>query len=98
MNNHFGGIVMSMNKGATLWITNVFSFVLFSILSLTGLINWLFVPRGGGDGGGFAGNFRHFLLEVHEWTALLFIIVMFFHLFLHWPYIKANLQKYNIIK
>ncbi len=89
---------MSMNKGATLWIINVFSFVLFSILSLTGLINWLFVPRGGGGGGGFAGNFRHFLREVHEWTALLFIVVMVLHLFLHWPYIKTNLRKYNVIK
>ncbi len=87
---------MSMNKGATLWIVNVFSFVLFSILSLTGLINWLFVPKGGG--GGFAGNFRHFLREVHEWTALLFIVMVVIHTVLHWTYIKANLQKYNIIK
>ncbi len=87
---------MSMNKGATLWIVNVFSFVLFSILSLTGLINWLFVPKGGG--GGFAGNFRHFLREVHEWTALLFIVMVVIHIVLHWTYIKANLQKYNIIK
>ena len=89
---------MSMNKGETLWIVNVFSFILFMILSLTGLINWLFVPRGGGGGGGFAIQFRHFLREVHEWTALLFIIMTVVHLFLHWPYIKANLQKYQIIK
>jgi hypothetical protein len=89
---------MAMNKGATLWIVNVFSFVLFSILSLTGLINWLFVPRGGGGGGGLAVQFRHFLREVHEWTALLFIIMTVIHLVLHWPYIKSNLQKYHIIK
>lgn len=88
---------MSMNKAAQLWFVNVFSFMLFSILTLTGLINWLFVPRGGGEGG-FAVHFRHFLREVHEWTALLFIIITLIHLALHWTYIKSNLQKYGIIK
>jgi hypothetical protein len=89
---------MSMNKAAKLWIINVFSFVLFSILTLTGLINWLFVPRGGGGQGGFLVLLRHFLREVHEWTALLFIVMTLIHLILHWTYIKSNLQKYGIIK
>jgi hypothetical protein len=88
---------MSMNKAAKLWFVNIFSFVLFSILTLTGLINWLFVPRGGGAGGGFT-SIRHFLREVHEWSALLFIIMTLVHLALHWTYIKSNLQKYGIIK
>jgi hypothetical protein len=93
----FGGIVMSMHKAAKLWFVNVISFVLFSILALTGLINWLFLPRGGGEGG-FAVHLRHFLREVHEWTALMFLVMMLIHLFLHWSYIKSNLQKYGIIK
>ena len=89
---------MSMNKAAQLWLVNVISFVLFSILTLTGLINWLFVPRGGGAEGGVAVILRHFLREVHEWTALMFIIMMLIHLALHWTHIKSNLQKYGIIK
>ena len=92
----FGGIVMSMNKAAKLWFVNIISFVLFSILTLTGLINWLFVPRGGG--GGFTVLLRHFLREVHEWTALSFIVMTLVHLALHWTYIKSNLQKHGIIK
>ena len=84
---------MSMNKTAKLWFVNVFSCVLFSILTLTGLINWLFVPRGGGGEGGFAVHLRHFLREVHEWTALLFIVMTLIHLALHWTYLKSNLQE-----
>ena len=88
-----------MNKAAQLWFVNIFSFVLFSILTLTGLINWLFVPRGGGGGeGGVAVLLRHFLREVHEWTALMFIVMMLIHLALHWTHIKSNLRKYGIIK
>jgi hypothetical protein len=92
-NDLLGGNIMSMNKSAKLWFVNIFSFVLFSILTLTGLINWLFVPRGGGAGGGFTVLLRHFLRDVHEWTALLFIIMTLIHLALHWSYIKSNLQK-----
>lgn len=88
---------MSMHKAAKLWFVNVISFVLFSILALTGLINWLFLPRGGGEAG-IAVHLRHFLREVHEWTALMFLIMTLIHLFLHWTYIKSNLQKYGIIK
>jgi len=89
-----------MNKAAKLWLVNIFSFVLFSILTLTGLINWLFLPRGGGAGagGGFTVSLRHFLQDVHEWTALLFIVMTLIHLVLHWGYIKSNLQKYGLIK
>ena len=88
---------MSMNKAAQLWFINIFSFVLFSILTLTGLISWLFVPRGGGEGG-VAVLLRHFLREVHEWTALMFIVMIVIHLALHWTYIKSNLREYGIIK
>jgi hypothetical protein len=87
-----------MDKAAKLWFVNIISFVLFSILTLTGLINWLFVPRGGGGQGGFVVLLRHFLREVHEWTALMFIIMTLVHLVLHWAYIKSNLKKYGIIK
>jgi hypothetical protein len=87
-----------MNKAAQLWIVNVISFVLFSILTLTGLINRLFVPRGGGAEGGIAVHLRHFLREVHQWTALMFIVMVLIHLALHGSHIKSNLQKYGIIK
>ena len=89
---------MSPNKATKLWFVNVISFVLFSLLTLTGLINWLFVPRGGGAEGGFTVLLRHFIRQVHEWTALMFIVMILIHLVLHWTHIKINLQKYGILK
>ena len=89
---------MSMNKAEKLWFVNIISFGLLSILTLTGLINWWFIPRGGGAEGGFAVLLRHFLRQVHEWTALMFIIIILIHLALHWTHIKSNLQKYGMLK
>jgi len=81
-----------------LWIVNVISFILFSLLSLTGLINWLLLPAGDGPRRGFQRSFRHFLIEVHEWAALLFMIVIVLHIVLHWSYIKTNLKKHGIVR
>ena len=89
---------MANRKTFKLWIVNVVSFVLFSLLSLTGLINWLVLPKGYGARGGFLVSLRHLLIEVHEWTALLFMIIIIVHVVLHWGYVKANLKKYGIIK
>ena len=89
---------MRSNKAAKLWIVNLLSFILFSILTFTGLINWLLLPRGYRGGGGFLISLRHFLREVHEWTALLFIVIVLVHLVLHWSYIKSNLNKHGILK
>jgi hypothetical protein len=86
---------MSNNKGATLWTVNMVSFILFIVLTVTGLINWLLIPGGYRGEGGFLMSFRHLLREIHEWTALLFIIVVVIHLMLHGPYIRANLKKYT---
>jgi hypothetical protein len=89
---------MRSNKVAKLWIVNILSFILFSILTFTGLINWLLLPRGYRGGGGVLISLRHFLREVHEWTVLLFIFIVLVHLVLHWSYIKSNLNKYGILK
>jgi hypothetical protein len=92
------GILMSNNKAQQLWVVNILSFILFMVLTITGLLNWLLIPGGYRGEGGILMSFRHFLREIHEWTALLFIIVVAVHLMLHWPYIKSNLKKHGMIK
>jgi len=78
-----------------LWIVNVISFFLFSLLSVTGLVNWLVLPRGYGRSTGFLVSLRHSLVTIHEWTALLFIIVIGIHIWLHWAYVKKSLDRYR---
>jgi hypothetical protein len=85
-------------KSLILWVVNVLSFVLVSLLALTGLTNWLVFAGGGHPQSGMAGTFRHFLREVHEWTGVFFLLVLGVHLALHWNYIRANLKKYNFFK
>ncbi len=82
-------------KLSRLWIVNVISFFLFSLLSVTGLINWLLLPRGYGSGARFLVSLRHSLVTVHEWTALLFMIVIGVHISLHWAYVKKSLGRYR---
>lgn len=88
----------SNSKANQLWAVNLISFLLFSFLCITGLINWLLLPRGPGAGGGLLIGLRHFLRDVHQWAAIGFIIVVAIHLFLHWGYIKAHLKHFGLMK
>jgi hypothetical protein len=40
-------------------------------------------------------SLRHSLVTVHEWTALLFIIVIGVHISLHWAYVKKMVDSYR---
>ena len=89
---------MSDGRSSKLWIVNVISFILFIILFVTGLLNWLVLPRGFEARGSILVSLRHFLIAFHEWTALIFMIVTAVHIVLHWTYIKTNLLKFGIMK
>jgi hypothetical protein len=89
---------MSNGRSSKLWMVNVISFILFIILCSTGLLNWLVLPRGYEARGSFLVSLRHFFIAFHEWTALIFMIVVAVHIVLHWPYIKSNLKKYGMVK
>ena len=89
---------MSNGRSPKLWVVNVISFLLFIVLCITGLLNWLVLPKGYEARGSFLVSLRHFFIAFHEWAALVFMIVVAVHIVLHWPYIKSNLKKYGIIK
>ncbi len=89
---------MNSQKAFKLWAVNVSSFILFILLSVTGLLNWLVLPRGYEARGSVLVSVRHFLVSIHEWTALLFMITIVIHIILHWTYVKSNLKKYGIMK
>jgi hypothetical protein len=82
-----------MKKISKLWAVNIISFLLFILLSITGLINWLMLPKGYELRGSFLISLRHFLIEVHQWAGSIFIIIVAVHVILHWGYIKAQLVK-----
>ena len=89
---------MPNGRSSKLWTVNVISFILFFILCSTGLINWLVLPKGYEARGNFLVSLRHFFTSIHEWTGLIFMVMILIHIFLHWPYIKLNLKKYGVLK
>ncbi len=89
---------MQRKKAFKLWIVNVLSFVLFILLSITGMLNWLVLPRGYEARGSVLVSVRHFFITIHEWASLIFIITIAIHIILHWTYIRSNLKKYRIMK
>ncbi|MCG6909556.1 MAG: DUF4405 domain-containing protein [Deltaproteobacteria bacterium] len=88
---------MSNERTSKLWVVNVMCFILFVALTFTGLLNWLVLPRGYEVRGSFLVSLRHFFIAIHEWAALMFIILTAVHIVLHWTYIKINLKKYGIM-
>ena len=83
------------NSVKTKWSVNVISFSLLCLLTFTGLVNWLILPKGYAARRGFLSSARHFFVGIHEWTALLYIVIIAVHILLHSSYIRANLKKLN---
>ena len=89
---------MSGNRSLKLWLVNIISFILLAILFVTGLMNWLVLPKGYEARGSFLVSVRHFLVDFHAWTAVIFIVVIVLHIFLHWPYVKAQFRETGTAK
>ena len=89
---------MAMQRNVKLWTVNMVAFVLFALLAVTGLINWLVLPHGGGQRERLLIGTRHLLMSIHAWLAILFMVAIAIHLVLHWSYIKANLNKSGLLK
>jgi membrane protein implicated in regulation of membrane protease activity len=85
---------MSSDKAQKLWTVNVIAFILLAVLFLTGMVNWLLLPRGYQAAGALL-SLRHFLHDIHAWAAILFTISMLVHWSLHWSYIQNNLKRYK---
>lgn len=83
------------SKGLRLWLLNLILFLSFILLSLTGLITWVILPRGQRfRDGGELHALRDMLIELHEWVALVFIALIVVHLVWHWSSITANAKRW----
>ena len=79
---------------------NILNFLVFLIISVSGLILWLVLPGGRGFRGLmgleqnniFLGLKRDCWKTLHNYSGLILMLLVLVHLVLHWPYIK-NLPK-----
>lgn len=84
--------IMASQKSRQLWMVNLVSFILLTLLAITGLLNWLVLPRGLGRGSWLM-ELRHLVMNVHIFLAVIFLLAIGIHLWLHASYIKANLVR-----
>jgi len=89
---------MTTDRSIKLWAVNVLTFVFLCILSVTGLINWLLLPRGYRGGESVWLSLRHVLQDLHQWSAIAFLVLVVIHLALHWSYIQSNLRRHGLLK
>ncbi len=73
-------------------IVDIFSLIFFIASVFTGLVPYLFLPRGGYYGGRVAETFwgltRTQWGNIHFLVSLIFVILMVIHLLLHWEWWK----------
>ena len=87
-------------KIKTSLIIDIISFFFCLFLAFSGFILWKILPSGSGFHGGreiienniFLGLFRYEWNQIHVYAGLIFIVLIFIHLILHWSWIK-NISK-----
>jgi len=65
--------------------------VSFFVVAATGLIIFFFLPEGVRRGGcqEFLGIIKQNYINIHNWSGILFIILVAVHLVLHWQWIAC---------
>jgi len=71
-----------------LWV-DIGMFLDFFILAFSGFVLKFILPRGSGKLGGEFIFLREEWLFIHDWTSLILVILLIFHLILNWPWIKS---------
>jgi hypothetical protein len=88
---------------------NCFQFICVLILAVSGLVRWLVLSSGYGygyQGGRFLNNInppvfifdRHTWGDIHQWTAVIFLVLIVLHLILHWRWITAMFKNFFLSK
>lgn len=84
---------MNLKKRQMLWYVNLGLFGSSTLLFITGLINWLILPRGSETTNTVLVTIRHLIRDTHEWCGLFFMLLVFLHIYLHKDYVVANFKK-----
>ena len=68
------------------YIVDMFMFLVFLIVALSGFILWLILPKGSGNSL-FLILTRNEWIFVHNWSSVIFILLLLIHLILNWNWI-----------
>ena len=87
-----------MEKPKINYLVDFFSFVFFVLTAFSGLVIFFFLPSGLLRGGiqEFWGMNKRFWVDFHQWTGILFFVLVAVHFALHWEWIVCMTK--NIFK
>lgn len=74
-----------MERSKINYIVDMLMVLSFFVVAVTGLVLFLFLN--GRGGGRFFGSIRHTYVSIHNWSGMIFIILVIVHLILHWDWI-----------
>ncbi|MEM2226169.1 MAG: DUF4405 domain-containing protein [Candidatus Bathyarchaeia archaeon] len=83
-----------MEKSKINYIVDVLMVLSFFVVAVTGLVLFLFLN----GRGRFFGSIRHAYVSIHNWSGMIFIILVIIHLILHWDWIVCMTKNVFIKK
>ncbi len=90
-----------MRKVTIHYVLFIVMLVLGLFQALSGFIMWFVLPRGGlGRGAGGSGDAtfwslsRHNWADLHDWAAVVLLVVVIIHVVLHWKWIVRMTRYY----
>ena len=92
-------------KKATLFFNLIVTMLLLGLtMAVSGFILWLAFPSGGGGGGGhgrggggeltFWERSKHTWIDIHNWVAVVLLVVAIVHIILHWKWIVRMSKQF----
>ncbi len=91
-----------MNKAKLNYLVDASIAVLFTVVSITGLILFFFLPSGLKQGGSreVLGIAKQVWTQIHDWSGIILVAFISAHFILHWQWIvyatKNTFQKKQI--
>jgi len=78
-----------MNKNKLNYIIDFLLSVSFIVLAVSGLVIFFFLPSGVRQGGfqEFFGIEKNVWTNVHNWSGIIFILLILLHFILHWQWV-----------
>jgi hypothetical protein len=64
--------------------------------AVSGFILWFALPSGGGRKGlesAYLGITRHTWIDIHDWVAIALMVIVIFHLALHWKWVLRMIKE-----
>jgi len=90
-----------MSKVKLMYAVVAASFVTFLVEAVSGFALWLTLANGSGGGRGRGGGFggetfifdRHTWLHIHDWFAVVLVVLIAVHVAMHWKWIMRTTRS-----